>query len=138
MQVENVTADGPLTLTDVKSSRTVHRLWTAGQDSAKYFLLENRQRPGYDAELPGDGLLVWHVDDSRTDNSDENHHLVRLLQADGLLELEQDLNRGDGGDCYPGWNGNTLRTGQRRRPPSRTPLRTPGSWSRGSPTPGSR
>ena len=111
VQVENVTADGPLTLTDVKSSRTVQRLRTGGQDSAEYFLLENRQRTGYDAELPGDGLLVWHVDDSRTDNSDENHFLVGLLQADGLRELEQDLNRGDGGDCYPGWNGTTLLTG---------------------------
>ena len=111
VQVENVTADGPLTLPDVKASRTVHRLWTGGQQGSEYFLLENRQRTGYDAELPADGLLVWHVDDAQPDNSDENHLLVGLVQADGLRELEQDLNRGDGGDVFPGTSANTLLSG---------------------------
>ena len=106
--VDNVAADGPVTLPDVKSSRTVHRMWTEGQEGTEYFLLENRQRTGYDAELPGDGLLVWHVDDAQQDNSDEQHHLVGLLQADGLRELEVDANRGDAGDCYPGVSGNRL------------------------------
>ena len=109
--VENVTADGPVSLPDVKDSRTVHRLWSGGADSQEYFLLEHRRRTGYDSELPGEGLLVWHVDDAQEDNSDESHHLVGLLQADGLRELEQDLNRGDGGDCYPGWNDNRLLSG---------------------------
>jgi immune inhibitor A len=109
--VENVTADGPASLPDVKDSRTVHRLWTGGADSQEYFLLEHRRRTGYDSELPGEGLLVWHVDDAQQDNSDEQHHLVGLLQADGLRELEQDLNRGDGGDCYPGWSDNRLLSG---------------------------
>ena len=111
VSVENVTADGPVTLPDVKTSRTVHRLWTDGSQGTEYFLLENRGRSGYDSELPGEGLLVWHIDDAQPDNSNESHHLVGLLQADGLRELEQDLNRGDGGDCYPGWNGNRLLSG---------------------------
>jgi hypothetical protein len=89
----------------------VHRLWTGGAQGQEYFLLEHRRRTGYDSELPGEGLLVWHVDDAQEDNSDEQHHLVGLLQADGLRELEQDLNRGDGGDCYPGWNDNRLLSG---------------------------
>jgi hypothetical protein len=92
----------PGALPDVKDSRTVHRLWTGGAQGQEYFLLEHRRRTGFDSELPGEGLLVWHVDDAQEDNSDEQHHLVGLLQADGLRELEQDLNRGDGGDCYPG------------------------------------
>ena len=109
--VENVTADGPVALQDVKDSRTVHRMWTGGTEGSEYFLLEHRRRTGYDSELPGEGLLVWHVDDAQEDNSDEAHHLVGLVQADGLRELEQDLNRGDGGDCYPGVDGNSLLSG---------------------------
>ena len=102
----NVTAAQTLTLPDVKTSRTVHRLWTDGAEGPEAFLLENRQQSGYDRELPGGGLLIWHVDDSREDNSDESHFLVGLLQADGARDLEQASNRGDGGDQYPGWADN--------------------------------
>jgi len=104
--VENVTQDGTLTLADVKTSRTVHRLWTDGATGQEYFLLENRQQNGFDAGLPSGGLLVWHVDESQPSNEDENHYLVGLVQADGSRDLENDLNRGDGGDPYPGWTDN--------------------------------
>jgi hypothetical protein len=30
-------------------------------DASEYFLLENRQRKGFDSSLPADGLLVWRV-----------------------------------------------------------------------------
>jgi immune inhibitor A len=109
--VENITADGTVSLPDVKTARTVHRLWSGGQPGTEYFLLENRQQAGYDAGLPGAGLLVWHVDESQEANSDENHQLVGLLQSDGLRELELNLNRGDGGDPFPGWYGRTELTG---------------------------
>ena len=109
--VEHVTTDGPVQLTDVKDSRTVHRMWTGGAEGEEYFLLEHRRRTGFDSELPGEGLLVWHVDDGQADNADEQHHLVGLLQADGLRELEQDLNRGDDGDPYPGRDDNRLLSG---------------------------
>ncbi|HEX4792974.1 MAG TPA: M6 family metalloprotease domain-containing protein [Humisphaera sp.] len=31
------------------------------RDGSEYFLLENRQRKGFDAGLPADGLLIWRV-----------------------------------------------------------------------------
>jgi immune inhibitor A len=111
VDVENVTAEGTLTLPDVKTSRSVHRLWTDGADGQEYFLLENRQQAGFDAGLPGAGLLIWHIDESRESNEDENHYLVALVQADGSRDLELDVNRGDGGDPYPGWSSNTAFTG---------------------------
>ena len=30
-------------------------------DGSEYFLLENRQRIGFDASVPGTGLLIWRV-----------------------------------------------------------------------------
>jgi len=49
----------------------------------EYFLIENRYRTGFDRGLPGDGLLILHVDDSRQHNDSEGHPLVGVMQADG-------------------------------------------------------
>lgn len=80
--------------------------------SGEYFLIENRQLAGFDASLPGCGLLIWHIDESvvedNTANADENHPLVALLQADGNNDLYNDANRGDDGDPFPGSTGNTM------------------------------
>jgi immune inhibitor A len=105
--VTNVTAAGPLSLPDVKTSGTVHRLWKDGASELEYFLVENRQQTGYDASLPGGGLLIWHVDEAQPDSHDENHYKVALVQADGKRDLELSHNRGDAGDPYPGTFGNT-------------------------------
>ena len=57
--------------------------WRAGgTGSGEYFLVENRQRLGFDRGLPGSGLLIMHVDESQADNNNEEHPLVGILQAD--------------------------------------------------------
>ncbi|WP_298804471.1 M6 family metalloprotease domain-containing protein [uncultured Pseudokineococcus sp.] len=104
--VQDVTATGDVEVVDVAASRTVHRVPVVGAAGPEHFLLENRRLRGFDRELPGDGLLVWHVDEEQPDNSDESRYLVGLLQADGSQDLERAANRGDGGDPYPGWTGN--------------------------------
>jgi len=105
--VHNHAQNATVSIADVKTSHTVHRLWKNGASSTEYFLLENRQRTGYDRKLPGDGLLIWHIDESIETNSDETHPKVRLVQADNEEELEHGDNRGDGGDPYPGESNNT-------------------------------
>ena len=105
--VANVTGSTNLSLPDVKNSHQVHRLWTGGLPGSEYFLLENRQRTGYDTSLPGDGLLIWHIDEHQPDNSDETHYMVGLVQADDERDLENSTNRGDAGDAFPGSTGNT-------------------------------
>ena len=104
--VTNVTTDGPRNIADVKNSHDVLRLWKDGAGGPEYFLVENRQRTGFDADLPGEGLLIWHIDDNQPDNTNENHYKVALVQADGDRDLELKHNRGDDGDPYPGSAGN--------------------------------
>jgi len=106
-QASNTNVDIP----DVKTAQgVVYRLWTNGMSSNEYFLVENRQRTRYDRMLPGDGLLIWHIDDSIPDNSNEIHPRVALLQADGQKDLESARNRGDDGDTFPGITNNTSMT----------------------------
>jgi immune inhibitor A len=82
----------------------------------EYYLLENRARVGADRALPGEGLLVWHVDESvegfRTAQSDPGHKLLHLVEADGRGDLDRGHsaggNRGDATDPWTGpprWRG---------------------------------
>ncbi len=55
----------------------------------EFFLLENRQKAGWDEGLPGNGLLVWHVDYDETIynqnfvNNDPNHQYVDIVECNG-------------------------------------------------------
>ncbi|MEZ4747404.1 MAG: M6 family metalloprotease domain-containing protein [Calditrichia bacterium] len=77
-------------------------------DVNEYFLIAYRTKTGFDKYLPGEGLLVWHVDDTQTSNRNEwvpgsdpgRHFRVALEQADGRWDLENSSNRGDGGDPF--------------------------------------
>jgi immune inhibitor A len=90
----------------------------------EYWLLENRQKIGSDAALPGSGLLIWHVDDNLPGSNKyecrqvnnylcataTQHFRVALEQADGALHLEYGMNQGDAGDPFPGSAGKTAFT----------------------------
>ncbi len=79
-----------------------YRLWQNGTVGQQYFLIENRRKTGSDFGIPGSGLLIMHIDESMSSNTDENHRLVDIEQADGLfqLNLETGGNSGDGGDVW--------------------------------------
>lgn len=91
----------------VQYSPVVYRLWTHGNVGLEYFLVENRSRRGFDSFLPAGGLLIWHIDESVSDNNVESRYMVGLEQADGLNHLGLGLNRGDAGDPFPGSTDNT-------------------------------
>jgi immune inhibitor A len=92
-----------VSLPDVKDGHRVVKLWRDGAAQSEYFLVENRQRKGRDADLPAGGLLLWHVDESRDDNTGEAAgYKVALVQSDGQRDLERDVDRGDSGDPFPG------------------------------------
>ncbi len=98
----------------------IFKLEIKGSGGKEYFLVENRQQKGFDEFLPSNGLLVWHVDETRGSsyfpNTDYKHPFLSLEQADGKNELgerviefsslslnltKKDLT-GDEGDVYPG------------------------------------
>lgn len=82
----------------------------AGGIFEEYFMVQNRYRSGNDTGLftGSDGLVVWHVDarlnswetDFLYDNSYTDHKLLRLMEADGLEEIETWSANADAGDYY--------------------------------------
>ncbi|WP_435177955.1 M6 family metalloprotease domain-containing protein [Halorussus sp. AFM4] len=70
--------------------------------TGEYFLATNRRKTGFDRALPGEGLLILHVNESRTDNQDPSNKLVDVEAADGDRDMDRQNNRGDAGDPFPG------------------------------------
>lgn len=107
------TDHGTVTIPPVVGTGTVYRV-DANDGSGEYFLLENRQRMGFDQNLYREGLLVWQIDPdwvaSRWPPNRVNanaHQGVWLRQADGDDDLGAGVGRGDSGDPFPGSTGNT-------------------------------
>jgi immune inhibitor A len=97
----------------------IYRLWSSGGIGNEYFLMENRQKIGYDSYLPYGGLLVWHIDETQSGNDNQwypghessGNYLVALEQADGLFQIEKTYpigNSGNSGDPFPGSASNTV------------------------------
>lgn len=96
------------------SSPSAVILWPAyslSQPFTEFFMVQNRTRVGNDSAWTslGDGLLIWHIDarldvwgSFKYDNSYSDHKLVRLMEADGLEEIEASKfsNAADAGDFY--------------------------------------
>ncbi|MCK4427119.1 MAG: M6 family metalloprotease domain-containing protein, partial [candidate division Zixibacteria bacterium] len=113
-EVEQLTANQTdVEILQAETSPVAYRLWTSGGGGSQYFLVENRQKTGFDSALPGEGLLIYHVDEGRPNNNGEwcpgdpatLHYKVALEQADGLFQLEGcygSPNRGNAGDPFPG------------------------------------
>ncbi len=92
-------------LNPVEFTPQIYKLWRNGAPSQEYFLIENRQKIGFDVSLLERGLLIFHVDDSIPYQNNPNHYKVDLEQADGMRGLNVGTNRGDTGDPYPGNGG---------------------------------
>lgn len=91
-----------LSVPNVEENQIVYRMWRDGTMGNQYFLIENRQKIGFDSKLFDSGFLIFHVDDAVGSNQNEDHYKVDLEQADGLRNLNLGQNRGDYGDPFPG------------------------------------
>lgn len=103
VEVDEVTTSQSLELLPIGSSdgRAV-RVRSPRLKRHQYLLLEHRTREGFDTDLPGEGLLVWQVDELKemTGSADPG---MSLIQADGRKNLNDpsDYNTGDAGDPFP-------------------------------------
>lgn len=138
-----------VTLPPAETSPTAYRIWRGGATGGdEYFLVENRRPIGFDACLvtrqvgyglpQPEGMIIYHVDDALTSNSNERHRMVDVVEASpwfeapGLWFEQMDgprdystgarldaYNRGDNGDVWPGFsavnNDTTDWTGPRDR-----------------------
>jgi M6 family metalloprotease-like protein len=75
----------------------------------EFFMVQNRTREKNDTGLPADGLLIWHIDATLNawngflyDNSYTARKLVRLMEADGLEEIERNGGANAGDYYVPG------------------------------------
>ncbi|MCM1503948.1 MAG: M6 family metalloprotease domain-containing protein [Muribaculum sp.] len=89
-------------------------------ESNEFFLLENRQQEGWDAYVPGHGMLIWHIHyvpsvwNSNVVNNTPSHQYVDIEEADGT-QSEGSRN----GDPFPGTKNVTSFTAD-TRPAMRT------------------
>ncbi|MGB8658144.1 MAG: M6 family metalloprotease domain-containing protein [Candidatus Zixiibacteriota bacterium] len=116
IQIDTVTSNRTnVEIHQIETSHRAFRIWANGTVGSQYFLVENRQKIGFDSYLPGSGLLIYHVDDAAPNNNhgwcpggpSSPHYRVALEQADGYFNLEACSgagNRGEGGDPFPGYS----------------------------------
>lgn len=91
-----------------------HNLQGQSPNPSEFFLLEYRQKKGWDAYLPGEGMVVWHIDylqsawDNNSPNNGPNLLRVHMEEANGVYWNQR--KNGDSGrpsDTYPGTQGVT-------------------------------
>ena len=73
---------------------------------SEFFIVQNRYKVANDSDFAGSGLFILHIDARRDcdgytifDNSYTEHKLVRVMEADGLEEIEKGK-WGDAEDFY--------------------------------------
>lgn len=91
----------------LSSSKEAYILYNEGNRN-EYYLLENRQKDGFDASLSGHGLLVLHVDYNAEDwrgntvNTNPSRQKMTIIAADGKLNYSNESS-----DPFPGPKGVT-------------------------------
>ena len=79
--------------------------------NTEYFLFENRQQKGWDAYLPGHGMLIWHVDfvqsvwDGNSVNNSRSHQYVDIVEANNRTNSASPTTMA--GYSWPGTTGAT-------------------------------
>lgn len=84
---EEIMYSGNYTLENMTDCNRAY-LMTTHDSADEFYILETRKRKGWDAYLPGEGLLFWHINfiqkywDYNEVNNDRNRPLVKLVRAD--------------------------------------------------------
>lgn len=112
----------PIELTEYTSVSGMKALTDGGEAyivyndacDTEYYLLENRQQTGWDAELPGSGMLILHVDydeeiwAANTVNNTSGHQRCSVFHADNSAKRSTYSITDVAGDAYPYGDNNML------------------------------
>lgn len=96
-------ADTLCVLPELGGSNMAYRVSVPNTNGREFYVLENRQKAGWDAYLPGHGMLMWHIDiDStawinNTINTQGSHQRVDIVEADNRRSSNSVA-----GDPFPG------------------------------------
>lgn len=106
----------------INKEKLIYKISIPFSDGKEYYLIENRQQSGFDNNIPGKGLLIWHVNENGffkgSPNINVNNLALTLKQADGKNDLEKEFASveflemienplgGDNGDIFPGKTNN--------------------------------
>jgi M6 family metalloprotease-like protein len=92
-----------IAIPNVVENEFIIKVHTSQMHAEEYYLIENRQQIGFDEHLYESGLLIYHINDQITTRNKNPADLRWAVeQADGRFDLENDSNRGDSGDPWPG------------------------------------
>jgi len=113
-----VASSQALSISQAETNASSYKIWMDNNQADEYMLIENRQKTGFDLNIPGSGLLMYQVDKNFADiwpgsnniNVTNTHLGVKLYEADGLEQLATAVNRGSDGDPYPGSTNKTSLT----------------------------
>ncbi len=106
-----------ITIRPYQDNQDIFKLPIGDADSKEYFLLSNRRKSGFDKHIPGEGMIIEHIDDTRSNNTNQDRYLVDIEQADGQRALNLNANSGDASDAFP--NGNKKEFNDASTPNSR-------------------
>jgi len=101
----NVTSSAIYTISSVESNPKAYKIAIS---SNEYLLIENREKEGFDKSIPGQGLMIWHIDDSVANNNNEAHKRVDVEEASGAISIfTQNMDTtgfgGNSGDADDPW-----------------------------------
>jgi hypothetical protein len=106
------TEDTPVVLPPLGSGAQILDLSFQGEANPEHFLVEARRREGFDRNLPGDGLIVYRLNEAVIGHGIQSNSInsgltpgIVIVEANGSSDLTRGINRGDPGDPYPGASG---------------------------------
>ncbi len=103
-------ADTVLVQQGIAQGDPLVEFWFQGESNPEHFLIENRQREGFDRNLPSEGLLMYQLDETVIALNLSANRInagaspgLRLVEADGFYDIAVGRNRGDDHDPFPGF-----------------------------------
>ena len=81
--------------------------------AGEMYIIEARKKPFRNVDMPGEGVLVWHIDSVISNNANQQrtesqHYKVSVVQADNAYHLENGSNSGDSNDYFKAGSAGTL------------------------------